>query len=199
MTLWTLGGDARRTWSRQELIRLARRMVPSVRHRRAKPNNGVNRAACARTHLNIADDREDESNGRQYGNRANPIHCFIVLTHCVGVPRSSRTAVACNLCLLTSGKLMKRAAAERPPEAGSVGGRAWRRSQRHQRFAQRITACGVSWRGRASQLAPFSTVLGTWLTAPPVGTQAALTMTSSALHMAGLTTPPSVAERTTRN
>ena len=42
-------------------------------------------------------------------------------------------------------------------------------------------------------------VLGDWLAEPAFDRQVALTMTSSALHIAGRDTPPSDEERTTRN
>jgi hypothetical protein len=72
---------------------------------------------------------------------------------------------------------------------------------RSYRLAQRVTACGgLLCPGRASQLAPLSPrVLGVSAISPAFIIQVALTMTSSAAHMAGFTIPPSAAPLTTRN
>ena len=70
-----------------------------------------------------------------------------------------------------------------------------------QRLAQRITASGTTaWPRVEVQSAPLSpTVWGAWVTEPVLDRQDALTITSSAAHIAGREIPPSLVERTTRN
>jgi hypothetical protein len=69
------------------------------------------------------------------------------------------------------------------------------------RFAHRMTACGgLLWFGLTSQLAPVSPmVLGVSAASPAFTMHVALTMISSAPHVAGFTAPPSISPRTTRN